>query len=115
MKPIIQLPKEAKPHAGLFKSRNRWCATYYVNNSARYKVLCDEAASIDEAVKLQGEFYAELMAIGATRKGEPKEAGWGSYIHRRKPYTVKVQGHFIGDFETITEAMAARNEYLANR
>jgi len=78
---------------------------------------------VDEAVKIRDGFFAELLAQGATEKlvgrANPKTKYPARpptediYIHRRRPYIVKVKQKYLGLFDTLEEARAARDKYMA--
>ena len=117
--PMIVLPKIRKPtsglvratvtyvtKAGLVRSKSVWRASYRKNGMSFQKSL--KTDDLDTAIRRRDELFAELRAQGATHT-EPRPS---AYIYRRPPYTVRIGGVQVGEFETEAEARQAKDEYL---
>ena len=50
----------------------------------------------------------------APRTRKPTEVSWkpGKYIYERKPFTVRIRGHQIGEFTSKQEAQDAVNQWF---
>jgi hypothetical protein len=63
--------------------------------------------SLTEATARRNEFYESLgFTIDQQENGD-------RYIYWVKPYQVRIQGTFVGSFETFDEAARARDEFLS--
>lgn len=110
---MVTYPKQDNPMSGLLKIRGRWQACYCDNGKRRTKSLGD--ADAEEARRRRDVFYAQLRAGGAVeaKLGRPRGATRKEtpYIYANKRWSVVVRGKFVGGFDDLDEAVAARDEY----
>ena len=80
-----------------------WKVCFAENGKPRMRSL--RTKDLTEATARRNEFYESLGFTIDQQEG-------GRYIYRVRPYQVRIQGAFVGSYETLDEAARARDEYL---
>lgn len=80
-----------------------WKVCFTENGKPKMRSL--RTKDLGEATARRNEFYESLGFQIDQQEGD-------RYIYRVKPYQVRIQGTFVGSFETYEEAARARDEYL---
>lgn len=112
----IQIPDTSKGQQAIVKVKGLWYANYYRDGKPYRRTL--KTPNKKDAFKFRDQFFADLVADGATvydgkavadkLKNKP-----GLYIYERKPFIFKVNGQVIAECNSYAEAEKAREEYFA--
>lgn len=109
---MIVIPAAKTPNHGLFIRRgHRYCRWTEGGKMVSCRVDDD---SITLARDQRDNIYASLELGGAVRASSAAMAKKSRtrFIQFVPPYRVDVKGHYVGNFLTEEEAIAARDKYL---
>lgn len=109
---MITIPNTPKKTSGMTFSRNRWWARWYENGRMRIKSL--GTTDLDEAIPRRDALFQSLKDNGANVSKKPPGPlpNSGIYgIHVRKPYMVVLKGRRVGEYDTLEEAVEAKDNY----
>lgn len=69
---------------------------------------------LDVAIENRDKFYATLNSVVKEPKtpAERVQSNPKKYVYYRHPFTVRVEGKFLGNFKTRALANAARDGYI---
>ena len=116
----ITYPLTTHPDTGIHTVYgNRLKIWHEVDDRKQYLTL-PPGTTIDEARARRDELYRTLAEQGARpvtvapRTRKPTEVSWkpGKYTYERKPSTVRIRGHQIGEFTSKQEAQDAVNQWF---
>ncbi len=122
--PAIGRNPDTGIHRSLIKGHQRYRVWWYEDDAVKATILPRSIVTIEQARKARDNFYAALVAAGASKRNKTANTPLARVRRAklkkspREPYIsvqVNVRGVFVGSFPTMEDAVAARDEYITTQ